>query len=218
MNAQFWHERWESNQIGFHQEDIHYYLQEFWPHLNLAKRQLVFVPLCGKSNDMLWLLDQGYQVLGIELSSIAIEAFFKENQLVPRKTPWNNFPSWEVDEIRILGGDYFALSRSEMVNVSAVYDRASLIALPEEMRMNYVKHLATLLNPQTPVLLITLTYPPTEMNGPPFSVNFEEIYSLYQNTFAIQHIATKEILAESPHFQARGLTSLTESAYLLKRF
>lgn len=218
MNAQFWHERWENNQIGFHQEEIHFYLQEFWPRLNLPKGQQVFVPLCGKSNDMLWLLEQGYRVLGIELSPLAIAAFYQENQLTPVKTQRGEFPSWELDEIQILGGDFFSLTQSETANITAVYDRASLIALPEEMRMSYAKHLASLLNTGTQVLLITLTYPPAEMSGPPFAVAAEEVHRLYQDTFEIQHVATKDALSESPQLKVRGLTSLTESAYLLKRF
>lgn len=218
MNAQFWHERWENNQIGFHQEEIHFYLQEFWPRLNLPKGQQVFVPLCGKSKDMFWLLEQGYRVLGIELSPLAIAAFYQENQLTPVKIQRGTFSCWELDEIQILGGDYFSLTPSETTTITAVYDRASLIALPEEMRTRYVKHLASLLNTGTQVLLITLTYPPAEMNGPPFSVAVEEVHRLYKDTFEIQHFATKDVLSESPHLKTRGLTSLTESAYLLKRF
>jgi thiopurine S-methyltransferase len=167
---------------------------------------------------MLWLLEQGYRVLGIELSPLAIAAFYQENQLTPVKTQRGEFPSWELDEIQILGGDFFSLTQSETANITAVYDRASLIALPEEMRMSYAKHLASLLNTGTQVLLITLTYPPAEMSGPPFAVAAEEVHRLYQDTFEIQHVATKDALSESPQLKVRGLTSLTESAYLLKRF
>ena len=79
----FWHERWEKNNIGFHQEDVNAYLQKYWHKLELKSGQKVFVPLCGKSRDILWLRAQGYFVAGVELSSIAVNAFFGENNLKP---------------------------------------------------------------------------------------------------------------------------------------
>lgn len=217
MDAQFWHERWENNQIGFHQEEVHFYLQEFWSHLQLPAGQEVLVPLCGKTNDMLWLLEQGYRVLGIELSPLAIAAFYEENKLVPIKKQRGNFISWELDEIRILEGDYFALTPVETMETSATYDRASLIALPKKMRIAYVQQLTTLLKVGTKVLLVTLNYPLQEEEVPPFSVTTEEVYKLYRDSFAIQLFAAKAVPTQSPRLQTQGIKHLTESAYLLKR-
>jgi len=217
MDAQFWHERWENNQIGFHQEEVHFYLQEFWSHLQLPVNQEVLVPLCGKTNDMLWLLEQGYRVLGIELSSLAIAAFYEENKLIPIKKQYGSFTSWELDEIRILEGDYFALTSAETIEIAAVYDRASLIALPKKMRIAYVQQLATLLKVGTKVLLITLNYPLKEEETPPFSVSTEEVYQLYRDHFAIELFASKDVPTQSPRLQTQGINHLTESAYLLKR-
>ena len=83
MKAEFWLERWQRNEIGFHQGEINAHLQDYWDRVGLKEGGEVFVPLCGKSNDMLWLRAQGHRVLGVELSPLAVEAFFVENQLKP---------------------------------------------------------------------------------------------------------------------------------------
>ena len=79
MKKEFWLERWERQEIGFHQSEINPYLCQYWNEVHAARESEVFVPLCGKSRDMLWLRKQGHTVLGVELSAIAAQAFFKEN-------------------------------------------------------------------------------------------------------------------------------------------
>ena len=78
MDTDFWLERWQNNQTGFHQDEINSYLTRYWSGLGLTQGSRVLVPLCGKSLDMLWLAEQGHSVVGIELSRLAIEAFFHE--------------------------------------------------------------------------------------------------------------------------------------------
>jgi len=39
------------------------------------------VPLCGKSQGMIWLAQRGYKVLGVEASDLAVEAFFEKSTL-----------------------------------------------------------------------------------------------------------------------------------------
>ena len=72
MHPEFWLERWQQNQIGFHQARVNPYLQQFWPQLGIAQTGRVFVPLCGKSSDMLWLRAQGHEVVGVEFSELAV--------------------------------------------------------------------------------------------------------------------------------------------------
>jgi len=83
MQPDFWHQRWQDNQIGFHRDAPLPLLLAYWPALGLAAGSQVFVPLCGKSLDMLWLAEQGYRVLGVELSELAIRQFFDERGLSP---------------------------------------------------------------------------------------------------------------------------------------
>lgn len=215
MKKDFWLERWEREEIGFHQNEVNPHLCEFWPDLNLARGSMVFVPLCGKSRDMLWLREQRHQVMGVELSAIAVQAFFKENGYTPHHVSSGKFDCCEADGIRILCGDFFDLTRDDVANVSAVYDRASLIALPPEMRVSYVRHLVSLLPHATQILLITVEYSQTEMQGPPFSVSSGEVEALYREYAEVRLLAELDVLAQNPRFQQRGLSRLQENIFLL---
>jgi thiopurine S-methyltransferase len=217
MHPEFWHARWEAGQIGFHQPEIHVFLRQLWPRLGLPGGERVFVPLCGKSLDMLWLLEQGQRVLGVEISPLAVAAFFQENGLHAEIHDQEGFQRWRLDELELWCGDYFDLRPEHLAGIGAVYDRASLIALPPEMRRRYADHLASLLAPGTAVLLITLTYPQTQMAGPPFAVIEAEVRALFGADFAVEWLETKDILDAEPHLRARGLTDLLEQAWRLVR-
>ncbi len=145
MNLEFWHERWEKNDIGFHQENINAPLQKYWQSLKLNDNERVFVPLCGKSRDLLWIQSQGHPVLGVEVSPLGVETFFKENNLQASSVSDGKFIRWKCGTLEILCGDYFDLQLSHLEGVAVVYDRASLVALPPEMREQYVKHFVSLL-------------------------------------------------------------------------
>ena len=215
MKKDFWLERWEKEEIGFHQDDFNPYLRRYWQDLHLAPGSRVFVPLCGKSRDMLWLREQGHHILGVELSAIAVQAFFRENGYVPGHGSDGRFERCEADGINILCGDFFDLGRDDLADVQAVYDRASLIALPPEMRERYVRHLASILPHATQILLITVEYPQAEMQGPPFSVTSGEVEALYRDYADVRMLANQDVLAQNPRFQERGLSQLREHIFLL---
>ena len=215
MKKYFWLERWEREEIGFHENEANVYLTQYWHELHLAQGSAVFVPLCGKSVDMRWLREQGYPVLGVELSSVAAQAFFKENGYTRNYLANEKFERYEANDIRILCGDFFDLSRGDLASVSAVYDRAAMVALPPEMREQYVKHLVSILPPAAQILLITFDYPQPEMQGPPFAVSAEEVELLYREHADIRLLGKMDVLAKNPRFQKRGLTRLQESIYLL---
>lgn len=183
INDQFWHDKWASDQIGFHESAPHPMLCTHWPSLDLARGSSVFVPLCGKSNDMIWLAGQGHGVVGVELSSIAVDAFFSEQQLAPAvSTVTTNAGVLRVSRAgpyTLYCGDVFALDRDCVADCVAVYDRAALIALPPPARMRYAAHLAATL-PETAVqLLITVAYDQNAVRPPPFIVDDDEVDSLY---------------------------------------
>jgi thiopurine S-methyltransferase len=215
MKKDFWLERWERKEIGFHQDEINPYLRQFWQELHLARDCVVFVPLCGKSRDMLWLREQGHRVLGVELSVIAAQEFFRENGYEPEHAPSGKFNRYEANDISILCGDFFDLCKDDLSYVTAVYDRASLIALPPEMRERYARHLASILPPATQILLITVEYPQAEMQGPPFSVTAGEVEALYREYAEVRELAEQDVLAQNPRFQQRGLSRLREHIFLL---
>jgi thiopurine S-methyltransferase len=217
MDPEFWHARWQENRIGFHLQETNSRLVRFWPPPPAAPGDRVLVPLCGKSLDMLWLLDQGYRVIGVEISRIATEALFAENSLVPAIDQTGDFIRYRCDALDILCGDFFALDRDAAGDIDAVYDRASLIALPPAMRAAYAKQLASLLEPGTPCLLITLDYDQRQMSGPPFAVTDGEITRLYADRFEIGQLCSEDVLDDNGRFREAGITRLHECTYRLQR-
>ncbi len=217
MQAEFWLERWQQNQIGFHEEDINAHLQKFWGNFNIPAGSTIFVPLCGKSSDMLWLLSLGYQVIGVELSPLAVKGFFADNNLSAEVTEQGAFQRWKIDGLTILQGDFFDLSNADLAGCYAVYDRAALIALPAEMRQQYVAHLRQIAPALSHTLLVTLEYNQAEMAGPPFSVSNDEVKVLFGADYAIECLFKDDALKQNEYFKERGLSQLVESAYWLSQ-
>lgn len=216
MIDQYWLGRWERDHIGFHQNQFNPYLVEFWETLQLPDHSSVFVPLCGKSQDMIWLQQQGHSILGVELSELAIKAFFQENKTTPIRQSNSKFECYSADRIQILQGDFFDLDKKDLETVAAVYDRASLVALPPEIRRKYVQHMMQNLPTGTQILLIGFDYPQTEMHGPPYSVSPNEVRQLYRDHAEIHLIKQVDVLDENPRFRQRGLSRLQESIYRIR--
>ncbi len=217
MDAEFWLERWQSNDIGFHRDAFNPHLLEHWPELKLDAGSSVFVPLCGKSRDMVWLASRGHRVIGVELSELAVEQFFAENVLVPEIAKTADHQVYSAGPFEIWCGDIFVLPADALSNIAGVYDRASLIALPPAMQRRYAQFMQTVVPPQTPVLLLSLTYDQTQMKGPPFSIPVETVRELYTDGFDIDERAHAEVIEANKNLQKRGLTSVIESCYVLRR-
>jgi thiopurine S-methyltransferase len=217
MQADFWHARWQQNHIGFHKQEVNHYLLEHWQKLPVGPPATVFVPLCGKTVDVSWFLQQGYQVEAVELSSIAIEAMLSEQELDASVTRQDNFQVWSGEGFRVWCGDYFALTPAHLGRVDAVYDRAALIALPEQMRMAYVNHMTQLVG-AVPYFLITLHYLQSEMDGPPFSVSHAEVERLFSGYYqgVDQPLVSIDVLAQHARFFEKGLSALEENVYLMQ--
>jgi len=215
MDPQFWRDRWRRGETAWHRDDINPHLQEHWHRLHVRQDSEVFVPLCGKTRDLLWLAGEGHRVLGVEISELAVAAFFEENDLQPTRTREGALERWQDGAIGILVGDFFSLTAAPLATVGAVYDRASLVALPPDLRARYVRHLQALLPQHPPTLLITLEYDQGDMQGPPFSVHEDEVRALYEPAYRVEAIATHDVLAQSARFRERGLKRLVERVYRL---
>lgn len=214
MKAEFWHQRWAEGQIGFHESAVNRHLREHWMQVAGTGPGRVLVPLCGKSLDMLWLAEQGWSVLGVELSQLAVEAFFREWGRQPREQGAAEFRCYGAGPVEILCGDIFHLEPLHLEGVTAVYDRAALVALPRGMRQRYVQHLAGLL-PRASQLLVSVDYEQSAMPGPPFAVSEEEIRWLYGRSHRVGLLERQDMLESSPRFRERGLERMEESVYRL---
>ena len=214
MDPKFWHEQWELNQIGFHQNIIHPFLREFWPVLDVSVGQ-VFVPLCGKSLDMVWLHDRGYQIMGVELSPLAVADFFKKQGLSVAISSAEGFQWYESEGFQLLSGDFFELQSKHLEKVAAVYDRAALVAMPPTMQARYVEHLLQTLPHRPPILLITFEYLEAEIQGPPFPVSEQRVNELFGDAYSIEMLTAVDALELQPGLKNRGLSGLMEKAYYL---
>ena len=192
MDPKFWHDKWKSNQIGFHEDRFHPMLCEFWDSLGIDTSAAVLVPLCGKSRDLVWLGERGHEVIGVELSEIAVRAFFDENAVAAEVDELGSFKRYRGGGYTLLCGDFFDLTPGELEPFTAVYDRAALIALPPDTRRGYVRHLAKLCIPEIVLFLITVGYPPTAVSPPPFLVSAEEVETLYSGWRQISVLAKGE--------------------------
>lgn len=207
MEPEFWRERWAANQIGFHEDEFHPMLRRYWDTLAIDHTTPVFVPLCGKSRDLVWLRNRGHEVVGVELSEIAVQAFFDENDIRAEQDPHGPFTRYRGAGYTLLSGNIFDLTPDLITPVSAVYDRAALIALPPEMRLNYVQHLQSLCASRALGLLVTVFYPVDKISPPPFLVGSEEVESLYDPWCTVTLLGTGETTVKG----AAG----NESAYRL---
>ncbi len=214
MEADFWHNRWENNLTGFHLDDVNPHLRDNWASLNLKAGARVFVPLCGKSLDLIWLVDQGYEVVAIEISPLAVAAFFDENNLTPERHEIEGLEYLQSGKITLFCADFFALTAEILGQVDAVYDRASLIALPPAMRQKYAAKLTEICQ-SAPKLLVTLEYEQSKMDGPPFSVSEDEVKALYEANYQVKQLTAQDVLGNNEKFREKGLDYMNECIYKL---
>ncbi|MEC9481788.1 MAG: thiopurine S-methyltransferase, partial [Halomonas sp.] len=199
---------------GFHLPFVHPILKRNLPGFGLAADARVFLPLCGKTLDIGWLLEQDYQVVGVELSEIAVAQLFEELGVDPQPKEWAGGRCWRHDGLTVFQGDIFTLTVAELGPVDLVYDRAALVALPPAMRTRYAEHLLAL-SGGAPQLLITFEYDPAEKDGPPFPVLPEELAGHYAQRYTITELSRKDVLQASPNFREAGVTRFVEVAWRL---
>lgn len=209
MDTSFWHERWQIKDIGFHEGEANAFLVTHVAALKLMPGARIFLPLCGKTRDIAWLLSQGYQVVGIELSEIAVRELFSELEIEADVVVMGQFMHFHAKDIDIYVGDYFDLTQKQLGPIDAVYDRAALVALPLDTRKRYTHHLQKI-SGRAPQLLICYEYDQSQLEGPPFSISQQEIRQHYANSFDITLLEQCDVEG-----CIRGQVEAEEGAWLL---
>ncbi len=201
-----WLERWEVGRTGWHEPAGNRNLKKHW-RLTGGR---VLVPLCGKTPDLLWLEAQGNEVVGVELSPIAVKAFFDDNDLAYERID-ASLPGYRCTtrDVTIYCGDYFAFANESF---DAHYDRGALIALTEGLRPRYAKHTSTLLADGAHQLILTVEYDDTVCQGPPFSVGEDELLSYWAGLSEQARI--DDIENAPPKFLEAGLERLDEVVWV----
>ncbi len=192
MEVSFWHQRWGKNDIAFHESEVNPLLVKYFKQLSLVNGSRVFLPLCGKTLDIPWLLSNGYRVAGSELSKIAIEELFVGLGVEPKISEVGKVDRYSAQNIDIFVGDIFHLSSKMLGLVDAIYDRAALVALPKAMRDRYTAHLIEITD-KAPQLLICYEYDQSLMEGPPFSISNEEVNQHYRGSYHLTPIASVNV-------------------------
>jgi thiopurine S-methyltransferase len=217
MQREFWLERWQKQEIGFHQPEVNGWLKNWWPQLGLPSGSSVFVPLCGKSLDMGWLADQGHRVIGVELAESAVRGFYEQAQRPYRVERERHLQLFAGDGVSIYCGDVMQLTALHLPNVTGVYDRAALIALPPKMRQHYADHLQRIVGDGCRILLLTLEYEQSRVPGPPHSVAEDEVRALFGARCKVERLDARTARELPPKFGAAGIEEAVETVYLLTK-
>ncbi|MBN8727987.1 MAG: thiopurine S-methyltransferase [Xanthomonadales bacterium] len=217
MEPGFWLQRWQEGRTGFHRDKVMPLLERHWPALGVPPGSRVFVPLAGKSLDMIWLAAQGYRVLGVELSPLGIRQFLDENGLRAEVHESRLGRHHVAGDIELVEGDVFGFDGEVLADCRGVYDRAALIALPPELRRRYADGPYASLPRDCRGLLITLEYPPEEKDGPPFPIDAAEVERLFTPSWRSELLERRDILADEPGFRAEGVTALSTAVWALAR-
>lgn len=208
MQPEFWIKKWEGGTQGFNQTVATPLLVKHFSALELGDNSSIFVPLCGKSIDMIWLVKQGYNVVGCELVEPVVQSFFSEQKIEvivtthPTKANLKCYQGQlDGQDIRIWSGNIFDLSADDIGHIDGVYDRAALVALPDNessaLRQQYAEHVIKLTN-KAPQLLITLALSDEnesiydKIPGPPFFIPKPTLLSYFDQDYSVVLIAHDE--------------------------
>ncbi len=216
MRANFWIKAWGEGNIGFHQADIHAALEKYWPEQEAGTT--VLVPLCGKSRDLIWLEEQGLDVVGVEFVESAVLDFFRESELSWKETVQYGHRCYRACErnIQVYVTDFIQFANDyDGQPLATLYDRAALVALPEDMRAPYVTACRKLLATSFHGLLISLEYDINAMEGPPFSVTCEEVGRLWDAQLDL--VEQVDMLSSMPRAIASGVQSLYEYLWVFRQ-
>lgn len=193
MTYNYWQLRWKNDEVPFHCQEANQFLVAHKDVLPVSTNNSCrfFVPLCGKSVDLSYLADCGYDVYGCEFIEKAIEDFFEEQNLKYTKTKMSEeiiaFKATEKN-ITLYQGDFFALSSSLIGKFDAVWDRGSLVAIDSCQREDYAKLMNELMAENCKYLLFSCVINEDSYKGPPHTVSHDEIKGLFGSFCDVRHL------------------------------
>lgn len=214
MEKEYWLNKWRSKDIAFHEQDINHDLISYIHTLNLHPGDSIFVPLCGKTKDMVWLANEGFHVIGVELSPIACNEFFTEINISPQITHRPKFIHYKHNNIELLCGDLFDLTKTDLPAIHAIYDCKALIALPDDLREKYVNHIVSCLGTKIKILLLTRESN-CHIKPPPYSIDSKEVNLLYGTYFNVEQLKFVSIRDIPERLVKKGYLEMRESVYLI---
>lgn len=187
MEHEFWHKRWQTNDIGFHEEGGNRLLKQYCEACKLEAGSTILVPFCGKTRDIAWLISQGFKVIGIELNEQAVQQLFNESGYMPQIQSTDELTRYFVSDLTVYVGDFFSATEALIGPVDMIYDRGALVALPPAMRGKYAQHLLSLA-PKVQQFTVCYQYDQDLFKGPPFNVSEHDIFTYYGETHYINRL------------------------------
>ena len=203
MGLSDWHDRWKNGRIGWHEAAGNAGLRAHWR----MRTGRVLVPLCGKTPDLVWLAERGHDVVGVELSEIAIQDFFAEQNLTYARDDESSLTAFRCRElpVTLVHGDYFTF-RAPVFD--ALYDRGAFIAIDPSLRERYAAHTRAMLSAKAEILLVALEYDQSVVAGPPFALMPAELERYFPGLTRVQE---QDDLANCPpKFRDAGLEEISE--------
>ena len=182
-----WDKKYEEGNYNWHEPDVNGWLRTH--KARYKEKGTILFPLCGKTVDMKYLIDEGYKVVGVEYSKLAVEEFFAENDIEFSKTKNVDFDSYKSEDGRITihNGDFFRANRELVGRIDGVWDRAALVAVNPEDRRRYADTITGLMDETTVYLVSSVSYDQSQLGGGRgFSVPAQMIRGLYGSTCDIE--------------------------------
>lgn len=210
-----WHSYWTRKKPGFHEAKVNQYLHQYLPLFDLKSQDSIFLPLCGKAYDIHWLAQQGFNVVGVEISAVAIKSFLEEFRLDYEVSAEEHFVVYRAHNITLYQGDFMHMEAGQLAHCKLVYDRASIVAIESFNRESYASQLLKIIPAGIPMLMVTLQYDQHIMSGPPYSVAVAEIKSYFEPSYRVTHLITNEQIDEREKWRQMGLNSFKETALSL---
>lgn len=216
MKTSYWKNRWQKNNTGWHLSTVYPMLTKVWPTLSVPENATVLIPLCGKSKDIDWLSQRCGKVIGVEVSKKAIETTLDRLDQEIKQDSSHGLTVYRAGNVELWEADILNLPKTIVTPPDVIYDKAAIIALPKERRKEYAAKLLALSSNNTQMLMQIFDYKQHEMDGPPFSVDRDELQQLLGKQYDIRLLHEQSKFNELAKFQQRGLSSyLTEQLFHL---
>ena len=216
MDIEFWQQMWREGRLGFDQSSVNPYLAEVIDQWLEDGSHHVFVPLCGRSIDMSFIHSAGHSIWGVECVEKAILDFFDSLNLNPQCVSISDsIQCFKAQRYELFCGDFFSMKSQYLERPNSklkIWDRASLVALPKNLRLKYYQQLIELSGNSLDWMCLLFTYEHPELIGPPFSVEISEIKDIMMpQGYKIEVVTERCIEPQNPKFKEAGVTQFYET-------
>jgi len=218
-----WASYYTEDTLPWHLKDVNHNLKKHITTLTENKDASgirILIPLCGKTVDMKFLYEQGFTVVGIEFSDIAIQSFAAENNIPLTAEVKEGYTIHTFDDrLKIFQGDLFDFTPEKLRGLFDYWwDCGSLTAMVNEEDHEYIKLILSLMKVNARGLISLFQYEPSVYDGPPKSINQTKLEEILDGKFEIHQLAclSENDLPEE-HTTRLGNSEVYHTLYLVQR-